>query len=200
MGWFEAAVVIYLRTLYYPEGFAFPVKVIPTNLAVVELGREAATILMLIAVGWLAGRTSTEKFGYFIYAFGIWDIVYYIGLYLALGWPESLLTWDILFLIPLPWIGPVLAPILVSLGMIFSCFVIVSQEDRDKPVKPSKLFWWLEILCGLIIIGSFIIDFRLVTDGGVPTRFHWEIFLLGFIPGILLFLLTWKKSNTESNT
>ena len=27
IGYFEAAVVVYLRAIYYPEGFAFPLKI-----------------------------------------------------------------------------------------------------------------------------------------------------------------------------
>ncbi len=194
MGWFEAALVVYLRELFYPNGFFFPVVTIPSNLLTIEIVREFATIMMLIAVGVIAGRSKLEKFGYFMFAFGIWDIVYYIGLFIATGWPQSLLTWDLLFLIPLPWVGPVLAPVLVSLGMIFAHIVIVMQEDIGKPLNPSKWFWSIEILCGLIIIFSFIIDFQAACTIGDPARFRWEIFLLGFIPGILLFLKSWRDA------
>ena len=193
MGWFEAAVVVYLRLLYYPEGFEFPVRVIPMNVGWIELGREAATIIMLIALGILAGRTALERFGYFIYAFGVWDIVYYIGLKIAIGWPSGIFTWDLLFLIPLPWIGPILAPVLVSLAMMGACALIVIAEDMGKPVRTTILLWVLEIICGLIIIFSFIIDFRIAFTSGVPERFRWEIFLSGFIPGIIVFLYNWKR-------
>ena len=87
MGWLEAAVVVYLRMLYYPGGFTFPLKVMPWSVAWVEIAREAATLLMLVAVGILAGRNRLERFGYLLYAFGLWDIVYYLGLQLAIGWP-----------------------------------------------------------------------------------------------------------------
>jgi hypothetical protein len=194
MGWFEAALVVYLRELFYSDGFFFPVIAIPAKLLTIEIVREFATIMMLIAVGVIAGRSKLEKFGYFMFAFGIWDIVYYIGLFIATGWPQSLLTWDLLFLIPLPWIGPVLAPVLVSLGMIFAHIVIVIQEDGSRPIIPSKKFWILEILCGLIIIFSFTIDFQAACTVGDPARFRWEIFLLGFIPGILLFLKSWRDA------
>ncbi len=196
MGWFEAVLVVYLRLLYYPEGFFFPVKEIPMNILILELFREAATILMLIAVGWLAGRNKLERFGYFIYTFGIWDIIYYVGLKIALDWPESLITWDLLFLIPLPWIGPVLAPVLVSIAMILACVVIVIQEDREKPLSAPVFHWILEIICGLIIIFSFIIDFRQAITIGEPDRFRWEIFMLGYLPGIVIFLLAWRRTNS----
>src|SRR3989304_8047739 len=98
MGWLEAAVVVYLRLLYSPEGFEYPLRTMPGDVLRLEALREAATIVMLIAVGWLAGRGKLERFGYFMMAFGIWDIVYYIGLRAAVGWPESLMTMDLLFL------------------------------------------------------------------------------------------------------
>src|SRR5439155_20278960 len=110
MGVLEAALVIYLRRLYFPGGFHFPLWVAETEVAIIELWRETATILMLIAVGALAGRNRGERFAYFLYAFGIWDLVYYVFLKLAIDWPSSLLTWDILFLLPVPWFGPILTP------------------------------------------------------------------------------------------
>ncbi len=194
MGWFEAALVIYLRLHFYPEGFSFPVRTIPGEILWIELVREVATILMLIAVGYLAGRTPLERFGYFMLVFGVWDIVYYLGLLAGEGWPSSLLTWDLLFLLPLPWIGPVLAPVLVSLSLIGACVVIVIQEDRRRPLQPARLFWLFEILCGLIIIFSFIIDFPHALTEGEPARFRWEIFLPGWLAGIGLFLRTWLKA------
>lgn len=197
MGWLEAAVVVYMRLLFYPEGFAFPLKTIPWNIGVVEIAREVSTLVMLVIVGMLAGRKPIEKFAYLLGAFGLWDIVYYIGLHLSLGWPESLLTWDLLFLIPLPWVGPVLAPVLVALAMIAANVMIVLQEDRKRPMDPILLFWLLEIAAGLIIIVSFILDWKTAFSSGEPDRFHWDIFLLGYIPGIVLFVYTWWHADVH---
>ncbi|MCB2198149.1 hypothetical protein KQI63_02020 [bacterium] len=194
MGWLEAAVVVYMRELYYPGGFEFPLKMIEINIGVIEIAREVATIMMLIAVGMLAGRTRLERFGYLMYTFGIWDIVYYIGLKLAIGWPESLLTWDLLFLIPLPWIGPVLAPVLVSIAMIAACVVIVLQNDRKRPMHPGAWSWAGLILCGLIIIVSFIVDYKTAFTTGVPERYRWELFLVGYLPGLAVFYREWIRA------
>ena len=191
MGWLEAAVVVYMRLLFYPDGFAFPLKVIPWNVGVIELVREAATLLMLVAVGILAGRRPIERFAYLLLSFGIWDIVYYIGLKAALGWPESMMTWDLLFLIPLPWVGPVIAPVLVALAMIGASILVVVQEDRKRPLNPIGLFWALEIAFGVVIIVSFILDYKVAFTEGIPGRFHWGVFLLGYVPGVLLFVYTW---------
>ncbi len=194
MGWVEAALVVYLRLLYYPDGFAFPIIVIPLSVGWIELVREAATILMLVAVGVLTGRTKLERFGWFMYAFGVWDIVYYIGLKLSIGWPENLFTWDLLFLLPLPWIGPVLTPILVSVAMMFACIVIVIQQDNNTPLKPTMRTWVAEIICGLIIIFSFIIDYPTAFQVGNPDRFRWEIFLVGYLIGVGTFVHLWMKT------
>lgn len=196
-GWVESAIVVYLRLLYYPEGFAFPVKVIPWSVGWIELVREAATIVMLLAVGMLTGRTKLEKFAWFMYGFGVWDIVYYIGLKLSIGWSQSLFTWDLLFLLPLPWIGPVLAPVLVSLAMIAACIVIVQQQDKGSPLRTNKAYWVIEIICGLIIIFSFIVDYQTAFTIGNPDRFRWEIFLTGYLIGIGAFVRLWIKNKRD---
>ena len=119
MGFLEAIVVVYVRELYYPEGFTFPLKALPANLVTIELIRELCTFLMLGSVAWLSGKTLLRRLSAFLFTFGVWDIIYYAALKLFLDWPESLLTWDILFLIPITWVGPVLAPIICSVVMIF---------------------------------------------------------------------------------
>src|SRR5262245_57041808 len=118
MGFLEAAVVIYLRALYYPNGFAFPLVPIAPALAGVEVWREAATVVMLLAVGWLAGKNAAQRLAFFAYGFAVWDVIYYGALYATTGWPESLFTWDVLFLIPVPWVGPVGSAVLVACLMI----------------------------------------------------------------------------------
>jgi hypothetical protein len=199
MGFLETAVVVYLRELYYPAGFAFPLAPIKPSLAVTELLREAATLLMLLGVGVLAGRTAVQRFAFSIYAFAVWDIFYYVFLKLLLDWPESLFTWDILFLIPVPWVGPVLAPVLVSLTMIAVAVLAVGLEKRGFTVQfgaPVRSMWWLG--CILILI-SFVWDYaRYVQDNQqviwtassrkdlfseapryVPETFNWWLFGLG---------------------
>ena len=104
MAYFEAAVVVYLRELFYPDYFPFPLKFIPLNLLAIELFREAATLVMLTAVAVVVGKKFWERFGYMIILFGVWDIFYYVWLKVTIGWPVSLQDWDILFLIPIPWL------------------------------------------------------------------------------------------------
>ena len=184
----ESAVVVYLRFLYYPGGFAFPIVQTPITTTLVELGREAATILMLYAVARLTYKKALHRFCAFIYLFGVWDIFYYVWLRVFLGWPESLLTWDILYLLPLPWIGPVLAPVLVSVAMITAAVIIIRLEERGIHFYNPLLLWLITIFAGLVIFFSFIIDFRVVTGGTMPVSFKWGIFLVGLGIGAGVFV------------
>ncbi len=159
MGFMESAVVVYLRELLYPGGFKFPLAPIPPLLAYTELSREAATIIMLLIIGILSGRNFTERFSYFLFCFAVWDLFYYVFLYVLLGWPESFLTWDILFLIPVPWAGPVLAPCMVSVTMIALSASVVSLQQRNPAVTLQPAEWTLLIAGSFIIIASFTFDF-----------------------------------------
>src|SRR5687767_1883921 len=119
MAWVESASVFYIRTLVDRiEPYQANPLPIDGALGWIELWREAATLVMLATLGMLAGRTWRGRAGYAAIAFGAWDIFYYVFLRLMTGWPNTLLDWDILFLLPLPWWGPVLAPVSTALVMI----------------------------------------------------------------------------------
>ena len=218
MGALEAAVVIYLRRLYFPEGFKFPLWAVHTEVMMVELWREAATIIMLAAVGALAGRKKGERFAYFVYAFAIWDLIYYAVLKLSLNWPESLFTWDILFLLPVPWIAPVLAPCIIALTMVaFSVLAIRHATDtRDVHIIPRERL--LIVAGSLIVIFSFTVDWvryegptildnisahrRIDAHVGsfVPTHFPWWIFILGEALMLIALLLLHNRLGSQART
>ncbi|MBN1597687.1 MAG: hypothetical protein JW894_05295 [Bacteroidales bacterium] len=201
MAFLESAVVIYLRVIYYPAGFNFPLAPIEGKIAVTEILRELATIIMLLSVGILTGRDLAERFSYFIYCFAIWDIFYYVFLYLVIGWPESLMTWDILFLIPVTWVGPVITPVLVSLTMILLAVFILYKKQRITGFRLSKLTETLLLAGALIIFLSFIWDYSTylfeyfelkeiwhfsgndklleVANNYIPRKFNWILFCLG---------------------
>ncbi len=152
----ESSVVVYLRDLLYPEGFSFPLIPIEGSLLIIEVGRELATIVLLLGLALLAGKTLMQRFAYFSFAFGLWDIFYYIWLKIFINWPESFLTWDLLFLIPIPWIGPVLSPILVSLSLIFTAIVILNYDSgQHLGIRLTKVDWAVEILAMSIILLSY---------------------------------------------
>ena len=119
MGYLEAAVVVYLRALYYPQGFdvAMPIR-FTAPIYQVDLFRETATIIMLLAVGYVSFTKMKDRIFAFFWLFAVWDLSYYIFLKLILGWPSSLKTFDILFLIPAPWIAPVWLPISISIATL----------------------------------------------------------------------------------
>ncbi|MCK4489064.1 MAG: hypothetical protein KAU23_02330, partial [Anaerolineales bacterium] len=114
----EAAVVVYLRQMYGIHDLLRDIPAFDSMIAFVEVGREFSTLIMLLAVGWAAGRSLQTRLGFAFFAFGLWDIFYYIWLKLFINWPESLLTTDILFLLPLPWWGPVIGPVLIAVLMV----------------------------------------------------------------------------------
>ena len=205
MGFMETVIVVYLRKIYYPHGFDFPLVAMDLDILKAEVWREVATVIMLVAIGMLTGKTASEKFAFFILCFAIWDIFYYVFLKLLLGWPESLLTWDILFLIPVPWVGPVLAPCLVSVTMIVLAGSIVYYISKGYQTKIMRNEW-LTYICGsIIIILSFSIDtLKFISLSpeqpvtAVPTVYSWWIFCLGelmIVMGILIFVrrMKWNR-------
>lgn len=190
MGFLETAVVVYLRALYYPEGFKLPLVNLDNTIALTELGREAATIIMLAGIGILTGKNPTQRFAWFLYSFAIWDIFYYVFLKVLLNWPESLFTWDILFLIPLPWFGPVICPVIISLSMILLAGFMVYFNERDPAIKINSKEWTLFILGSVVVILSFIIDcYQFISSYPgesleaiavyIPQHFDWWIFWTG---------------------
>lgn len=185
MAWTEAAAVMYLRV---PADRVQPYQVNPfpslPAIGWIELVREAATLVMLAAVGMLAGTSLRSRFGFFLIAFGLWDIGYYLCLKWMGGWPASLLDWDVLFLLPLPWWGPVLAPVLISLLMItLGGLLSLSPIDRISPQASAVA--WAGFACGaLLALTVFIWDAAQAASNGIsavlqvlPERFLWPQFL-----------------------
>jgi hypothetical protein len=217
-GFVEAAVVVYLRALYapihqklYPDrepGDLFPLLRLDQLEAEgeaarghveIELVREACTIVMLAAVGLAAGRTARESFAAFLVAFGIWDIFFYIFLKVLVDWPSSLGTWDVLFLLPVPWSAPVIAPVIVAASMIGTGTFVLAREAADHPIRLSRLDWGLVIAGGLVIVVAFCWDFRNIMAGGRPNPFHWRLFALGEAIGLAGFFQGARKSlNSET--
>jgi hypothetical protein len=221
MGYLESSVVVYLRVIMYPEGFGFPLAPFEPNLALTEIIREAATIIMLLGAGIIAGKTFSERFAWFIYCFAIWDIFYYIFLKALLNWPESLMTYDILFLIPATWVGPVITPVIVSLTMIALALIIVFRS-RKKDVKITPVEWIFFIGGSHVLILAFIWDYSKFILGRysigeiwrmpdtrplyklglqyIPHSFNWILFWIGeilIITGIVILFMRIRKNVGE---
>ena len=187
-GFVEASVVDYLRQAYYPEGFAFPLKPALMSQMVVELSREFATIVMLAAVGMIAGKSRWQRFSYFMIAFGVWDIFYYVFLKCICSWPRTLNDWDVLFLLPLPWWGPVLAPILIAFLMIFGGTLLSQYDCPERPLWPSR--WPVVANCAGVFLALYVFmadALRLLPQGEdalrrlLPTYFNWPLFLVALV-------------------
>jgi len=194
MGFVQAGVVVYLRDLYYPEGFTFPLKMITERNLIVEIGREAATIFMLISVAALSGKRFWEKFSYLLICFGIWDICYYLWLKLAIGWPSSLLDWDILFLIPLPWVGPVIAPVTISIVMISTGLFILCLYKRGYGFRPSFLAWVLAVIGTLVILYSFMRDTGATLHEHMPLPYRYDALIAGEILYLAAIFFAWRNT------
>jgi hypothetical protein len=201
MGFLEASVVIYLRELYYPEGFAFPVKPVIIGKLSVEYLREISTIVMLFSMSIIAGRNSPERLSTFLYSFGIWDIFYYLWLKVLLDWPSTLLTWDILFLIPVVWVGPVLAPLICSLTMVTIALYIMYSDRKGHRARIFLYEGGMFVSGAVLIFITFIWDYSKILIQGrflsnlltlrtspaleeiiahyVPTTYNWPLFALG---------------------
>jgi hypothetical protein len=207
MAWVESAVVFYLRTMidriepYQAEPFP-----IIGGFASVELPREFATLVMLAAVGWLAGKTWRTRVGYAAIAFGVWDIFYYVFLKIMCAWPHSLMDWDVLFLLPLPWWGPVLAPVLISLLMIF-WGTLASQFERTPGHWLSNWRAWVLNFSGIALaLYVFMADTIASAPRGfdavrlaLPENFNWPLFLVALAlmsaPAIQLARQLWWRSS-----
>ena len=141
---------------------------------------------MLAFIGFIAGKTPLEKFCYFLYSFGLWDIFYYIWLKLIVNWPPSLLTWDLLFLVPVPWVAPVLAPLIVASTMTIVAAVIIYLQERGLYFKISKLDLALGALAALLIFVSFVLDFPRMVAQQSPVKYHWELLIFGEFLGLFV--------------
>jgi len=189
MAWVESAVVYYLRTMihrlepYQP----YPLPIVG-GVGTAEVIREAATLVMLLLVGILAGRTWRARWGYAALAFGVWDIFYYVFLKVLTSWPRSLVDWDILFLIPLPWWGPVWAPSAIAALMIVWGTLVTHFEDAPG----ITVLGWKSLgacfLGMLLALALFMVDAWRVAGQGehalrnmLPSHFHWQWFLLALV-------------------
>ncbi|HEX8516189.1 MAG TPA: hypothetical protein VF868_08315 [Bacteroidia bacterium] len=221
MGYLETSVVVYLRKLYYPGGFRFPLIPVTRDIAITEFWREAATIIMLIGAGVMSGKNALQRFVFFLYSFAIWDIFYYVFLKVLLDWPEALTTWDILFLIPVPWVGPVWAPCLVSVSMIVLMAVVVRFQETGIYVRISFIEWLLLIFGSITAIISFMWDYIIYVSNYkgaekgiwtlssekdmfnevvnyVPDHFNWPLFALGQGMIILAIILLFSRYRTTN--
>lgn len=189
MALLEAAVVIYMRRLYYPENplALFPLEFLTSYDPTLELAREFSTIVMLVSVAMLAERTSlTRSFAAFVFVFGFWDLLYYAWLKLLLGWPQSLLEWDVLFLVPTIWLGPWICPALIALLFVGWGSSILLSEKGYTLSRLGLAIFAMGASAGLV---TFLQPAGAVRwKGGmtdllayIPGTFWWWLFIPSYI-------------------
>ena len=191
MAFVESAVVVYLRAIFYPDGFKFPLKAITDYKIIIEVFREAATIFMLLSVTFLAGAKRWERFAYFMLTFGVWDIFYYIWLKVLINWPASILDYDILFLIPIPWISPVIAPASISLLMIIFSILIAHSIQNGHDFRPTLLSRILASAGIAFILYSFMRDINATLHQQMPKPYHYEFLIIGDIMFVAAFMISY---------
>ncbi|HUT46442.1 MAG TPA: hypothetical protein VMX36_09155 [Sedimentisphaerales bacterium] len=198
-GYIEAAVVVYLREIFHPDGFTFPMTVfgndaLSERLLLTEIGREAATIVLIFTGAWLFGCNRHQRFAYFMVIFAVWDIFYYIWLKVLIDWPASIMDWDILFFIPKTWASPVLYPVLISTALIVFAVVILYCSSYGRMIKPTLRDWLAFFLSGLIMVVSFCIAGLHITEQDFASYFYRSLFAAGYLFGLVIFLKCLLKS------
>ncbi len=188
----ESAVVVYLRQIFHPDGFDFPLNVfgidqINTRLFLTEIGREAATMVLILTASFLFGRNFRQRFAYFLMIFAIWDIFYYVWLKVLLGWPASIMDWDILFLIPLTWASPVLAPVIVSLTLLLFALVILALDSGSIYIRPERLHWTGFCGSALLLVILFCYAGRFSAQPDYYEHFSWPGFVIAEIAAVFFF-------------
>ena len=182
MAYLEAVVVVYLqRALTIEPSALFPLRDQASlgGLGTIEVGRETATLLMLATVGWLAGRNGLERLAWAAVAFGIWDLWYYAWLWVFIGWPATLGTYDLLFLLPVPWVAPVWAPMTVSLALLGVGLIVARRLRRGATLRVGLGQVVAGLVGGLAVISSFTFDAGRILAGGTPSAFAWPVFVAG---------------------
>jgi hypothetical protein len=200
-GWIEASIVVYLRELYMQgaalqgataAGLEVTVVSLPSDLVGLEMAREACTIVLLGAVAWLAGHRLADRVGAFLLSFGIWDLVYYAALKVVTGWPADLRAWDILFLIPVPWVAPVWAPMAVSVVFVTAGSYLFWTSAR------RRWYGWRDVgvlvASALLTLTSFLVEWQAAADRRVPEHFPVWLFWTGLLLGTAWFVRVERRA------
>lgn len=188
MAWVEAASVYYLRVMTDRidpyQAHPLPLQGL---LGHVEIVREGATLIMLLMVGVLAAQTWQRRLAYALIAFGIWDIFYYVFLRIVTDWPTSPFDWDVLFLLPLPWWGPVLAPVSIALLMIVWGTLATQFPECPPATTFTRTLWVVSALGVALAFYVFMADSIHSMPQGLdatrtvlPKSFNWSVFCAAF--------------------
>jgi len=193
----EAALVVHLRTIYYAENplAIFPLAILSQRDLNIELAREVATVVMILSVALLAEKGFIRVFAAFVYVFGLWDIFYYIWLKLMIGWPQGWLEWDVLFLIPWPWFGPWITPVLIALAFVVWGGWTLYRKTHARFTRVSTTLF---VLGTALALATFLLPGVPLLAGGTdafrnftPAAFSWTLFGVGYM---LMLGALWRVS------
>jgi len=190
-GMIEGSVVIYLRPFLNNDFSDYSLKILqPENLdqskktvIITEIYREAATLVLLASAAVLAATSFLSWFCYFVFIFGVWDIIYYVWIYLRIGWPESIMEWDVLFLIPRMWFAPVIVPCLISLTGIVISMIVLRVTDIYGQIKPRPRHW-IPIAVALVLWQISFLNKSLDGMTTFPSDYSWWLFFAGMIMAV----------------
>jgi hypothetical protein len=188
-GYIESAVVVDLRAIFHPNGFNFPMQVFTLtpqgkSLFLTEVGREAATLVLILTAAWLFSRNRQEAVAYFMLIFAVWDIFYYVWLKVLLDWPATLMDWDVLFLIPVAWASPVLYPVLVSAAMFAFAAAILYRSAQRRPLAVTFVDWLGWLVAGVVIVVSFCLAGLQIRQPDYASHFYPPLFAFGYAVGV----------------
>jgi hypothetical protein len=197
----EAALVVHLRSLYYPDNplVIFPLSLLSHRDFAIELARELATLVMIMSVALLAAKGFLQRFAAFVFVFGLWDIFYYFWLKVMIGWPQTWLEWDVLFLIPWPWFGPWLTPALIALlFVIWGGWILLSAGNARFSRSAALLFMLGTLMC----LATFLLPAAPLLSSGEeafrgyqPHDFSWGIYSVGYL---LMLIGLWRVARNTT--
>ena len=205
MAFLEAAVVVYLRRVYGITDLMLSVPPFDPRIGAIEFGRELSTLVMLLSVGIVAGQNLQSRLGVAIFAFGLWDVFYYIWLRVFIGWPSSLLDPDLLFLIPLPWWGPVLSPVLIALLMVVVGVLLSLSEEIQIILCFTRINLAILLVGMLVVLYTFMADALALLPADAQalsqvklSRFNWPVYIIGYVIGLFGILRSLRRPATVS--
>lgn len=193
-GIIEAILVAVYRTLLDPEGDLFPLLRLPAQLLPWERLREAATLVLLAGMARLAATPKPTTWAAFFYLFSLWDLTYYASLRVVLVWPRSLSDWDLLFLLPVPWLAPVYAPVLVSCVLLGVGVLTLRFAARRGSFRTTPLHAAAAVLGGGLGVWSFIAHPGARALEHLPPRYPVEFLLAGLTIGLAAYAHAYRSN------
>jgi hypothetical protein len=122
IGYVDAVATFYVRGMLEvsQEGGNFAQAVteaMPPRIVALEQTRQAATVLVLVAMAIVAGRNLQQQFGTAFYALGGWIVLRYAAIRTITDWPAGLADIDTVLYLPHAVYAPVWMPIVIGLGV-----------------------------------------------------------------------------------